>query len=292
MKKLLIRSIGQYLNLLALVTPATAADRAFALFCRPFRSKINPKQLAFFNSAETVTVDADGYPVRVHTWGNGSKNVLFLHGWQSHSYRWKAYIDSLPKDEYTITAIDAPGHGLSEGNFLTVPVYSNVIQEMIHRLGNVDAIVSHSLGSFTLLYTIHKFPLLPVGKLIVMGTPGEAEDFVHVFRTTLGVSDRVIRLIENKFVELYDVKPEYFSLSRFAPALTQHGLIIHDKEDSEAPFTHATTLHKVWKKSQFIATEKLGHNLKSPDIVRLVTSYIQGQPIDSEVTFKPESVSM
>jgi hypothetical protein len=292
MKKVIVRSIGQYLNLLALVAPTSAADRAFALFCRPFRAKINPKQQTFFASAKSSIIDANGYPVKIHTWGNGPKNILFLHGWQSHSYRWKAYIDSLPKEEFTITAIDAPGHGLSAGNFLTVPVYSHVIQETIYQLGNVDAVVSHSLGSFTLLYTIHKFPLLPVNKLVVMGTPGEAKDFVEVFRTTLGVSDKVIRLIENKFVELYDVTPEYFSLSRFAPALTQKGLIVHDREDLEAPFHHASALHRVWNKSHLVATDRLGHNLKSPEIVRMVSAYLQGQPIDSALLFKAEPVSL
>jgi pimeloyl-ACP methyl ester carboxylesterase len=281
MKKLIIRATGLYLNALALVSPARAADQAFRLFCKPFRTRLNPKQLAFFATASEFDVEAEGYAVKGLKWGSGPRNVLFLHGWQSHSYRWKAYIEALlSTDEYTIYSIDAPGHGLSDGDFLTVPVYSAVIREAIHRIGNVHAVVSHSLGSFSFLYTLHNFPLLPVEKIVVMGVPGRADDFVEVFRQTLRVSSKLISLIEDKFVELYNVKPDYFTIERFAQSLNQSGLIIHDEHDAEAPYRHAEALHQMWKKSSLITTRNLGHNLRSQEVVSHLTSFLSGQMVE------------
>jgi pimeloyl-ACP methyl ester carboxylesterase len=277
MKKLIIRGTGIYLNTLALMAPRKAADQAFELFCRPFRTPINAKQKLFFASGEAFNLEADGYHVNGLKWGNGSRNILFLHGWQSHTYRWKAYIESLVKDDYTVYSIDAPGHGQSPGNFLTVPVYSAVIREAINRIGHVYAVVSHSLGSFSLFYTLYNFPLLPVERIVAMATPGRADDFVKVFRDTLGASNRVISLIEEKFMELYNVTPDYFTTERFAASLNQRGLIIHDRDDAEAPYHYALTLNNLWKKSKLITTSNMGHNLRSPEVVNHLRNFLDNQ---------------
>jgi pimeloyl-ACP methyl ester carboxylesterase len=283
MKKLIVRLIGLYLNALAIVAPRRAGHRAFMLFCRPFRTAITGKQKSFFDSATSFFLDANGVVIQGYKWGAGEKKVLFLHGWQSHSYRWKTYVDALSKTEYTIYALDAPGHGLSKGDFLTVPIYSSLIQQFILDAGNLHAVVGHSLGSFSLLYTFYKYPLLPVKKVIAMAPPGEAKDFVDVFRTTLGVSQNVIRQIEERFVDLYDVKPDYFSSVKFGSSLRIPGLIIHDVEDQEAPYHYSTLLHQAWRRSKLITHKGFGHNLKSPSVVQQVVNFIDGNEVENAV---------
>ncbi|HYC84041.1 MAG TPA: alpha/beta hydrolase [Chryseosolibacter sp.] len=274
MKNLIARSIGLYLNALALVSPRQAGRQAFLLFCRPYRLKLNRKQIDFFNTAEKFTLDADGVAVQGYKWGTGKRKVLFLHGWQSHTYRWKAYIEALPKNEFTIYSIDAPGHGLSGGSFLSVPVYSELIRQVVLDLGKVDAVVSHSLGGFSLLYTFYNYPLLPVDKIIAMAAPGEASDFLQVFKSTLGASRRVMDLLIANFRDRYDVTPSYFSAAQFAASVGIRGLIIHDQNDPEAPYHYATVINQAWKRSQLITTHGLGHNLRSATVVEHVVNFI------------------
>jgi pimeloyl-ACP methyl ester carboxylesterase len=256
------------------VAPRLAARKGFLLFCRPFRPKITEKQQQFFNSSEKFTLVHEGIRVQGYRWGKGPKKVVFLHGWQSHTYRWKAYVEALSKEDYTVYSLDAPGHGLSEGDFLSVPLYSALIEQFIHDLGGVHAVVGHSLGSFSLLYTFHRLPLLPVSRVVLTAPPGEADDFVAVFREALGLTNRTLNLIADEFVRRYGVTPEYYSSQRFAQSLNVKGLVIHDEGDKEAPYHYSPALIRVWERAKLITTKGLGHNLKSANVVREVTDFV------------------
>src|SRR5690349_12674933 len=115
LKQLFAAAAGRYLNLMAYVAPTVAGNQGFRLFCRPFRELLNDYHKEFLRSADLFSFDHDGSRIQAYRWGNGTTKALFVHGWQSHSFRWKAYIDAMDIDEYTIYAFDAPGHGLSGG---------------------------------------------------------------------------------------------------------------------------------------------------------------------------------
>lgn len=274
MKPLIVRMLGMYLNTLAFVAPQLAGKKGFLLFCRPFRQPITKKQKQFFNTADKFYLSHEDQLVQCYKWGSGAKKVLFLHGWQSHTYRWKLYIESFPKEQYTIYSIDAPGHGLSSGNFLSVPLYSSVVERFIKENGPFHTVVGHSVGGFTLLYTLYRLPLLEINKIVLLAPPGEADDFISVFKKTLKISDRTLQLVINHFVSQYDVGPDFFSTMRFAPNLNVRGLIIHDEDDNEAPYQYSIPLHKTWDKSRLITTKGFGHNLRSITVVKDVMDFI------------------
>jgi pimeloyl-ACP methyl ester carboxylesterase len=273
MKNVITKSIGIGLNTLAYVAPRKAATLGFELFCRPFRTAIKKKQKAFFNTAELQTFDFNGTAIQTYRWGKSDKKILLLHGWQSHTYRWKLYIEALSKD-YTVYALDAPGHGLSSGSQLNVPLYSSVIEEQIKRIGSIDTIVTHSLGGFATFYAFHRNPNLPVNKIVALASPGEAQEFFNFYVKMLKLSSRCERLIVNKFEELFQQKPEYFSAPAFAAGLTVPGLIIHDEHDDETSFHHAERIHRAWKNSRLIKTRGFGHNLRSIEVVKEVVQFV------------------
>ncbi|HEY5747587.1 MAG TPA: alpha/beta hydrolase [Chryseolinea sp.] len=275
MKKIIPLILGAALNLLAWIHPKAAGRRGFLLFCRPFRTPVTDKQKDFFDTGDQFTIANEGVNVQVYRWGNGEKKVVFFHGWQSHSYRWKAYIEALPKDAYTLYALDAPGHGLSDGNFLSVPVYATLIQKFILEIGGAQTVVGHSLGSFSLLYTFFRNPSLPVDNVILMAPPGEASDFMTFYKDTLRLSNRAMKHIYHYFEQTYQVPPAYFSTKKFAASLPLKGLIIHDEGDAEAPYHYAVTINEAWKKSTLLSTQGFGHNLKSPAVVDAVFKFIE-----------------
>lgn len=274
MKKLITSSIGIYLNLLALLSPRRAATKGFYLFCRPLRSPINEKQREFFNTAEKFSIEHNGLIVQGYRWGRGSKKVFFFHGWQSHSYRWKNYVEAFPNDEYTLYAIDAPGHGNSEGNFLSVPLYSELIHKFLISHDHITAVVGHSIGCFSLLYMFHQYPLIDVQKVVLLAPPGEASEFIDVFRNTLKLSNRSVELVIDHFQSVYNVTPDFFSAPVFATSMSAPGLIIHDLTDYEAPHKHAVAISKAWKRSRLLTTNGFGHNLRSPKVVEEVFNFI------------------
>lgn len=290
MKNLIIRLYGVYMNVLAYLSPSKAAEKGFLLFCKPFRVPLTQKQKQFFNSAEKFSIEHEGDKIQGYRWGTGEKKILFLHGWQSHTYRWKAYIEALQDNEYTIYSLDAPGHGLSSGNFLSVPLYSSLIENFIRENGPIHTVVGHSLGGFSLLYTIHKYPLLQVGQIILLAPPGEASDFIAVFQKTLRLNSRTVDLVLDHFASRYDVGPDYFSTSRFAKSVNVRGLIIHDEEDQEAPYRYSVPLHKAWERSRLVTTKGFGHNLRSATVVTDVVDFItesDREPVTSQQIFSP-----
>jgi alpha-beta hydrolase superfamily lysophospholipase len=154
----ILNSIGFFLNILAWATPRVAARHGFALLCHPFRSKLSAKHNFFLDRAQATKISYGNEVIQLYRWGDGKTKILFIHGWQSHSYLWKRYVETLDHSAFTIYAFDAPGHGQSSGNFLTMPTYSQAIEGVLCTIGSVDHIVAHSIGSFALLHRLHESP--------------------------------------------------------------------------------------------------------------------------------------
>jgi pimeloyl-ACP methyl ester carboxylesterase len=273
-KRILIFSIGLYLNVLAWIAPRQAGKKGFLLFCRPVRRAVKPHHLEFLNTAERFIVVYAGKKVQGYRWGTGGKKILLLHGWESHSYWWKSVVGNLSKGEFTIYSIDAPGHGLSEGSYINIPHYSGLIEQLVLNFGGVHAILAHSLGAFSSVYTLHRMPQLPVSKLVVMASPGEVTGFVAYYQKVLGLSQRSMQVIGEYFIQKLGHGPEYFSLKEFAKSLQLPGLIIHDTGDKDAPYQHAIEAHRNWKNSEMVTTTGLGHNLKSAELIEKVKRFL------------------
>ncbi len=274
MKKLVARLIGTYFNMIALFSPRIAGRKGFYLFCTPQRPALKKYHHDFLNTAEKLSFEHRGDTIQYYRWGTGKKIILFLHGWQSHSFRWKNYIEALSKDDFSIYAMDAPGHGLSGGRYLNLPVYSSAIENLLSRIPPVHAIVGHSLGSFATLHTFFRQPFLSVNQLVIMGTPGEVDEFMKYYQDTLGLSKRAMKAIYRSFEENNHHLPEYFSAATFAKAVTIPTLIIHDENDDETPYHHVAAIQKGIAKSRLITTSGLGHNLRSPEVVKHVTDFV------------------
>jgi pimeloyl-ACP methyl ester carboxylesterase len=274
MKNMIMKTMGLYLNTMAFINPNAAAKKGLEIFCRPIRPSLNRKQMEFLETGKHITIEHEGIPIQTYKWGRGATKILFLHGWQSHTYRWKRYIDSFDKNEYTIHALDAPGHGLSGGNQLSVPLYSEVISNYVDQLGTVHALVCHSIGGFSALYTFYKRRELTSPMLILLAPPGEAAEFFKFYKNALGLSTRSERLIINRFEKVFGQAPNYFSAPYFASSVKATGLIIHDEEDKETSVKHAKRINANWKNSELQITKGLGHNLKSDEVVNSVIEFV------------------
>lgn len=274
MRNLVLKLIGTYLNLLAIVAPRYAGKKGFELFCRPLRAPVREHHLTFLNSAETFSLRHGKVEVKGYKWGSGPRKIILLHGWQSHTFRWKSWVEALlARSDYSIYAVDAPGHGLSDGNFFNLPMYGDVIEDLLLVTGPVHAIIGHSMGSFATLLVFHRRPLM-VDRLVLLASPGEASEFVTQFNSVLGLSHRARHVILNHFVGIFGLTPEYFSAPAFAKSVHVPGLLIHDEGDPDAPYQHAKRIHESWKESQLITTTGLGHNLRSSGIMEKAIDFI------------------
>jgi pimeloyl-ACP methyl ester carboxylesterase len=277
MHPLLLRSTGLGLNALATVSPALAGKKGFQLFCRPFRGKLKPHHLQFFQSAQQFGLGHNGKKVQCYQWGSGSKSVLFLHGWQSHSFRWRLYVDLFVEAGYTVYAMDAPGHGLSEGNQLNLFMYSEILQELLCRHASIYYLVTHSFGGYASIFTLHKMPQLPVKKMVLMGTPGSVSDFMEMYQQMLGLGKKARQAILKHFIAFAGHPPLHYEAVNLVRGFNKPVLFVHDTEDRDAPYRHAVAMQQLWQNATLLTTNGLGHELKSMELAHQVLAYLEAE---------------
>ncbi|HEY5691307.1 MAG TPA: alpha/beta hydrolase [Cyclobacteriaceae bacterium] len=276
-KKVVPKIVGGYLNTLAVLSPSRVGKIGFDIFCTPIAPSVKPHHKAYLETGTLFNFESDGTTLQGYRWGNGERKIVFLHGWQSHSYRWKKYIQAFSQEEYSIYAFDAPAHGLSGGKYANIPLYSNAINNFFEIVGAVESVVTHSMGSISTLHALYHQNHLKMNKLVLMGSPGEASDFISFYQNYTGLTDRTLRFILDHFVKTMKKTPEYFSAPQFATRVKIPGLIIHDEGDDEAPYRHAVRIHKAWTNSKLITTQGHGHNLRSPDVIAMVKEFTEEQ---------------
>lgn len=149
------------------------------------------------------------------------------------------------------------------------------------KVGELDAIIGHSLGAFSTLYAISGFNMPKTERLVVIGTPGKAEDFLSYFKQRLGLNKKALRCIRNYFEKETGLVLEDLAISRFAEQLDLPGLIIHDRNDRFAPFAYAKELDRKWTDADLIATQGLGHNLLSDEVNNEIFDFVRGQYVKS-----------
>lgn len=273
----LIKSIiGTYFNLLVLVFPKVAGKQSFYFFCIPFKAKLKPKQQKFLNTATQKNLLVEKKTLKTYQWGTGPKTILFVHGWQSNSYRWKNYIDKIDKTKYRIIAFDAPGHGNSDGLFCNVPLYEKALNEVIKEYGKPDTLIAHSIGSFSSMYFMRKNKS-EIKKYVSLATPFTALQFIEVLQSELNLSDKSITQLKLYFKNHVGKPPEYFSLDNFSPFIQSKSLIIHDKNDKMTSSNHSKKLHGLLSNSTLVITQGYDHRLKGETIVDKVYEFIKGE---------------
>jgi pimeloyl-ACP methyl ester carboxylesterase len=277
MKQLIYHSIGFYLDTLSKFSPKKTGELGFKLMCKPQNIGLRAHQLEFLETAIQSDYNFNGSKIRLYQWGSGPKRILFVHGWQSHSFRWKKYIESLPKDEYTLIAYDAPGHGQSAGKQFTVPLNAFLIDELVSHFNGFDTIVAHSIGSMSVFYALAYYHIKDVKRVVSMAAPNKATEFFNFFGNILKLKSQTMNQIANEFQYQIRHKIDDISLPQFASKVEVPGIIIHDEKDEDTPFENALELKSKWKNSELIKTEGFGHNLKSEKVVDMVIQYIESE---------------
>ena len=180
----------------------------------------------------------------------------------------------MDKNEFSIYAFDAPGHGNAEGKFGNVLLYAKTLKTVFNQIDRVETIIGHSIGSFASLYFFNKYPVYQPLKFVSLASPGNAHDFIDVYARTVQLSERSIQNLYTYFNQYAGLSADHFHIKYFIENMDAKGLIIHDKEDRDADVKYAIQMHQLWKDSELIITQGMGHRLIDPEILDRVTEYI------------------
>ena len=273
--KLIMILVGVYLNFINLLSNRIGGKQAFFIFCYPFKARLTKSQQKFLDTSHKFKLEVEDQDIQCYRWGQGDRKIVLVHGWQSNTYRWKKYINTFSKDEFTIYAFDAPGHGNSTGRIGNVPLFEKSLKKLACHIGQIETIVSHSIGSFSSLYYINQNPDNQPRKLVTLATPSSVNDFLDFYFNKLKLSNRTIQNFKVYFAKYAMKNTDYFNLSTLINHNTADGLIIHDKTDKVVPASYSEKLHSIWPKSQLVLTDGLGHKLKSETVISLINEFIR-----------------
>jgi len=275
MKKLIVKTVGGFINVTAVLFPKWNGEYSFNLLCKAKRVGISERGKRFFDEGKTSFLDVDGHSAALHQWGTGKKKVLLLHGWLSNSQRWSPYVAQLDLNEYQIFALDAPGHGMAKGKHLNVEIYRNALEQSIQKIGVIDTLVCHSLGSLVGGYAYLNNQEIPVKRYVIMGSPSGMDAIFVYFRTTLGLSTKAIANLEKKINSVLKLPHETISLAHFFQKVNQSVLVVHEVSDKVTPFEPIRVASEKGKKITTFFTEGQDHNLKGEETVNRVIQFIK-----------------
>ena len=259
-QKIAINYIRAKLNLLAALSKKRAAKKAFDLFCTPLKK--SKKQLpAIFDEAEQLMVTVKAVAVRGFRWNKGgSKRVLILHGFESSSRNFEAYISPLIDKNYEVLAFDAPAHGVSGGRQITLPIYIETIRTIYFELGTVQGFISHSFGGLALTHFIEKIPHDGNTKLVLIAPATETKTAIDTFFRFLQLGSNVRKEFEKLILQKSGMPPDFFSIPRALEHIKASILWIHDRDDDVTPLKDVEpVMDKHYTNLQFLITSGLGH---------------------------------
>ena len=274
MKQLILKSIGTFINTTSLAAPKWSTDFAFNLLCKVRRAKISERGKAFFKTGTQHFFEVEGNSAVLHRWGNGPKKILFLHGWESNSQRWIPYYDKLDITQYTVYALDAPGHGMAKHNILNIELYRQAIDYSISKIENVDTVICHSLSNTAISYLYLMNPKIPINRFVIMGAPAAMQDAFLYFQDLLGLSKRVMKNLTDKANTILKISYDRITLHSFLSVATQSILVVHDEADAITPYAPIQKSLKENPKIESFITKGLKHDLKGEEVYKKVVAYI------------------
>lgn len=275
------RRAGKVLNALAAVSPVLAGRVAFRIFCTPRRLPVRDDDRNFLATARHFEFYAEQrLRLRGYTWEStqaGAREVLFLHGWESNSARWRKYVQGLHAAGYTVHAFDAPASGQSDGKMLNVLLYSRAVRRFMAEKGTPYAVVAHSLGGAAAVMgtTVPDAPRPE--KMVLLGVFAESARVIRDFGAILGVNDTVLAGIDREIERRSGMPIAAYSVAKRAALLTDvKGFVLHDSGDEVAPVAEGRLVAESWN-AQYLETEGLGHRMQDKSVVQAVLQFIRSE---------------
>jgi pimeloyl-ACP methyl ester carboxylesterase len=210
--------------------------------------------------AARATLRAGEDDFTIWRWGENAPYVILLHGWGSHAARFGNFIAPLRAAGYSVVGIDAPAHGASPGKRSDLPRFRAALARVMRELGPVHALIGHSLGGGAIVSLLAEERELRPRAVCLFGVPSDMAYILDSFAMMLGLDERTKVALHRRFAERFGVNATAISVAAAAPHLTLPTLVIHDEEDSVAPFSQGQSIAAAIPGCQFVSTQGLGHS--------------------------------
>lgn len=249
------------------VAPAWLEEKAFRAWGHPQRRPGRWGELEA--SARKFVIDTAGGDAAAWEWnvGGAEGTALLVHGWSGNAAQLRAFVEPLTRRGFHVVAVDVPAHGSSPGEFMTLPIFANVVLSLGRRL-MPRLIVAHSFGATATVTALGQG--LQVERVALLAPPVEMPPYLRHFANLVGLSPKMQDRLLARVARYLGHPLEEMDLRRVAPRLGRtQALVLHDRADDVSPFKGSRELAEVWPGATFVETFGYGH-----DGVRRVQSVV------------------
>jgi pimeloyl-ACP methyl ester carboxylesterase len=216
--------------------------------------------------------------IQVYRLQGKKQKVLLLHGWSGRGTQLFSFAEKLQKENCEVITFDMPAHGQSPGNKTNVFELTYCIQDLNQKFGPFDAAIAHSLGGFALLRAIKDG--LPLQSATIIGSGDSIKGVFYRFSQQLHFSEKITERMITTVEKQFGTKLETYSSSMSIREIDIPLLIVHDKDDKEAPYECSIALHDLARNSQLKLTSGLGHHriLRDTKTVQHIVQFLFQHP--------------
>lgn len=266
------------LNFAGVFSKRKAARMAMVIFSTPYR-KTQKKMPDVFRKSEPLRFHINGKRISGFMWNHPStKKFLIIHGFESSSFNFDAYVIPMIRNGYEVVAIDAPAHGRSEGKTIMLPEYVDTIREAENRFGPFDAYMAHSFGGLAVSMFLEQAKDKNKTKLVLIAPATETTTAVRTFFDFLQLNQGIRDQFNALILEKTGFPPTHFSIKRIAAHIPSQVLWIHDEEDDLTPLSDALPIRQAdYPNIRFHITKGLGHRriYRDPAVRNLIIDFFR-----------------
>jgi pimeloyl-ACP methyl ester carboxylesterase len=280
-----LRALRQGFRALRALSLDLAFRRAERLFCTPKRHPVPEAERAAARAGRSFELSSSGQRIRGYAWGEGPR-VALLHGWEGRGSQLHAFIQPLVEAGFSVLALDAPGHGRSEGRTSGPVDFARALETLAREAGPLHAVVAHSLGSVATAFALEEG--LRICRVVLISPPATPSRFYTSLLGMLGFPENEFQMGLDRFAARIGFAWERVNLKRMAARMRMPMLLIHDRGDRETPFEDGAAVAEAWPGAELLSTEGLGHRriLKDETVVARAVAFLRiGAP--SEIPAGP-----
>ncbi|HET6804180.1 MAG TPA: alpha/beta fold hydrolase [Frateuria sp.] len=268
------------------LAPRRTADRAARLFATPFASSRTRARAATPDPAmrrETLAIGAQS--IATYVWGDPATQpyVLLVHGWSSFGLRFLPWIERLRALGYAVVSFDQPGHGLSSGDYCTLPEFADTVRAVGRHYGEAALAIAHSLGGAAI--ALAQGEDWRARRLVLIAPAADMHAATTRYFRFVRLGEHLRRPFYAWLVNRTGISVDELQMHRRVTALGQPGLIVHDLDDADVPWEEGERYARHWPGARLLTTQGLGHHrvLDAPQVVEAVLAFARGETVGERV---------
>ncbi|RAO77510.1 alpha/beta hydrolase [Dyella jiangningensis] len=272
------------------LAPARTVERARRLFVTPFASSRARAERAQPDAEmREQVIEVNGRRIATYVWGDPATQpyALLVHGWSSFGLRYLPWVEPLRALGYALVAFDQPGHGKSDGRYCTMPDFVDTVRSVGRHHGHAALVIAHSLGGAAA--ALAQGETWHADKLILIAPAADPVAATQRFSQFVHLGEHLRGRLHASLEAMTGINIHDLQVHRHLPTLGQPGLIVHDMDDHDVPWSEGERYARHWCGARLLTTQGLGHHrvLDAPEVMEASLAFLRGDVVGERVVSSP-----